>query len=197
MRFYNSKILLILVILLVTNSAMADVDEYTIFNDPKWFPMHEQTFSLLYEYDASGFSNSSFVMQSESNDTKTYMGGSLDYMEFNSGRSQFALYGHMGYRPKWKLAPYVQGGVDLYSTLIELLSGNGFKLNGRVSTGLQLTLKESHLRFFYRTSYLDYTHFATENGIYVTYGISFATVTGRNKRWQKNPPVVAYNLPSY
>lgn len=197
MRFYILTIPALLVIFLATETAMGADDEITIFNDPKWFPVHEQTVSFLYEYDGLGYTNKSLVMQSDANDKNTYSGGSLDYMEFSTGRDQFALYGHVGYRPKWKLAPYIQGGVDLYSTLVELLSGNGLKLNSRISSGLQWTFKESHIRVFYRISSLDFTHFTTENGTYTTYGISFATVVGRSKKWRKNPPVVAFNSGPY
>ncbi|MDH5358919.1 MAG: hypothetical protein OEX03_00085 [Gammaproteobacteria bacterium] len=197
MRFNNSKALFLLLGLLVTKIALANTDEYTIFNDPQWFPVNEQMFGLLYEHNESSYTNKSLLMESGANDRSRYMGGSIDYMSFPTGRNQFALYGHIGYRPKWKIAPYIQIGVDLYSTLIELLSGNSFRINSRISSGLQWTFRDSQLRVFYRSSSLDYSHFTSENGTYTTYGISLVTIVGRSKRRQKNPPVITFNSHFY
>ncbi|MDH5183300.1 MAG: hypothetical protein OEX12_05360 [Gammaproteobacteria bacterium] len=193
MRNIFTKILFFLTLALLVETTLADQGEINIFNDPRWFPVNERTFSLLYEYDDFGYTNKSLLMQNGANDTNMFRGASLDYMEFNSGREQFALYGHVGYRPKWKLAPYIQGGVDIYSALYEILSGNGLKMNSRVTAGLQWSFTDSHIRFFYRMSNLDYTHFTSENGTYTTFGVSFGTITGRTKRKNRNPPVVAYN----
>lgn len=191
------NILFLLILASIAQTALAEQEESNIFTDPKWFPVNERSFSILYETDELGYRNHSLVMRNTANDNNIYMGGSLDYMEFITEESQFAIYGHIGYRPKWRLAPYIEGEVDLYSTLIELIGGNGLKLNSRIGTGLQLTFKNSYIRMFYRASNLDFSHFTTENGTYTSYGVSFGTVIGRKKRWRKNPPVVAFNTLPY
>ena len=197
MKYLFINILSLLILLAGTTWAQAADEEITIFNDPEWFPVNEQAFNLSYEVDEAGYTNKSLQMETGANDINMYLGGSLDYMQFSSDRAQFALYGHIGYRPKWRVAPYIQGGVDLYSTLVELIAGNRFRLSSRISAGVQVTMKDSYVRFFYRSSNLDYNHFDTENGAYTSYGVSFGSIIGRSKRWRKNPPVVTYNTYPY